>query len=191
MWRSPVIVSAAAGEPVTLADAKVHIWVDHSSDDSYIAECISAARAHVEARTATRLVTQTVSIRTDRWSDMARLPIAPVQSVVSVSYTDSDGAAQTLSTDIYEPRLEGLEPQLALKYGQTWPTIRPGSLITINAIVGYGAAGAQPKEVLHAIRILVADMYGHRESYSMTPMVRAEMAAPLEGLLENHKLYLI
>lgn len=189
MWRSPVTTSAPAGEPLSLDDAKAHLRVDGTSEDDLIGDLIAAARAHVESRTGTRLVTQTVTIRTDDWADLDRLPIGPVQSITSVSYVDTDGQTQTLSTDIYEARLEGLEPSLVTKFMQTWPQSRFGSLVTVTAVVGYGAAGSQPAETIHAIRLILADLYAHRETIGEG--VSLPVAASVDALLANHSIHLI
>lgn len=191
MWRPVVVTVAPAAEPLTTADAKAQVRVDHTDDDALIASLSAAARAHVEARTGTRLYTQTVSFKTDDWADLAHLPICPVQSISSISYTDTAGDVISLSTDIYETRLDLLEPSIVLKYAQTWPTIREGSLITVTAVVGYGAAGAQPPEVMQAIRLLVGDWYDHRATVSDAPKVAVPMAAAVDALLANHSRFLI
>jgi uncharacterized phiE125 gp8 family phage protein len=191
MWRPVVVTAAPAAEPLTTADAKAHVRVDHTDDDALIASLSAAARAHVEARTGTRLYTQTVSFKTDDWQDFVILPICPVQTISSISYTDTAGDVITLPTTVYETRLDLLEPAIVLKHGQVWPIIREGSLITVTAVVGYGAAGAQPPEVMQAIRLLVGDWYDHRATVSDAPKVAVPMAAAVDALLANHTKFLI
>jgi uncharacterized phiE125 gp8 family phage protein len=186
MWKAIVTSVAPESEPVSVADAKLHLQVEHSADDTYIGQCIASARAYVESMTATRLVTQTVVLRTDTWADFQRLPVGPIVSISSIAYTDVDGASQTLSTNVYEARLYGLEPEIVLKHNQTWPTIRDGSLIIVTAVAGY--ATIDPA-ILHALKILIADFYGQRESFGNAP--KAEIAASVEALLSNHRIYLI
>lgn len=190
MWRSVAITAAPAAEPLTTADAKAHLRVDHADDDTLIAANVAAARAHVEARTGTRLYTQTVSMKAESWDDLASLPVAPIQSITSVSYVDTAGAPQTLSTDYYDARLFGLEPGLALKFGQSWPPMQDRSLLTVVAVVGYGAAGTQPPEVIHAIKLVVGDMYEHRETVG-AGAVSLPVASTVDALLANHRKHLI
>ena len=92
---------------------------------------------------------------------------------------------------MYETRLELLEPSIVLKFGQTWPTIREGSLITVTAVVGYGVANTQPVEVMQAIRLLVGDWYDHRATVASSPKVAVPMAAAVDALLANHTKHLI
>ena len=177
MWRSPVVTSAAAAEPLTLTQVKDHLRVDHDDQDTLITALLASMREHVEAYTATRMVTQTLTLRCEEWADLDALTIGPVQSITSIVYVDTDGANQTLSTDVYEGQLQGLEPRIVLKYGQTYPTIREGSLITVVAVVGYGVAGTQPEGVLHAIKMLIEEGYDG-----------IDRRATVDALLCNHRL---
>lgn len=190
MWRPVVVTVAPAAEPLTTADAKAHLAYDDTDKDTLIGQYCASARAHVERRTGTRLYTQTVSFKTDDWCDLAHLPIAPIQSVSSIAYTDTAGDVITLPTTVYETRLDLLEPTIVLKYGQAWPSVQVGSLITVTAVVGYGAAGAQPPDVIHAIRLIVGDMFAQRETVG-DGEVSVPMAATVDALLSNHSLHLI
>lgn len=192
MWRPVVVTSAPAAEPVTTAELVTHCRApSDATDDTYLAAIGAAARSHIEGLTATRLVTQTVTFKTDAWADLANLPIAPVQSITSITYTDTAGDTQTVATSVYEARLEGLEPSIVLKYAQTWPASRKGSLVTVTAVVGYGTAGSQPPAVLHAIKLIVGDMYANRETVSEAGEVSLPVAATVDALLCNHRKHLI
>lgn len=191
MWRPAVVTVAPAAEPIATADAKLQVRVDGNDENALIDAYVASARSHVEGVTGTRMVTQTVSLKTDDWNDLADLPVAPIQSITTIAYVDTAGDVITLSSSVYETRLDLLEPSVVLKHGQTWPARLPGSLITLTAVVGYGAAGAQPAAVLQAIRLVMADFYAQRETVSDGPMVSAPVAASVESLLCNHTKHLI
>jgi len=53
-----VLTSGPASEPVTLAEAKTHLRVDGSAEDTLIASLIITSRLHVEAGLGLALVTQ-------------------------------------------------------------------------------------------------------------------------------------
>lgn len=191
MWRPVVITAAPAAEPLTVDQAKAQLRVDHTDDDGLIADHIAAARSHVEGVTGTRMVTQTVSMKTDTWADLGNLPVAPIQTLSSIAYVDTAGDVITLSASVYESRLDLLEPAVVLKHQQAWPQLQPGSLITLTAVAGYGDAGTQPPAVLQAIRLIVGDFYAQRESAGEGAVVSAQLAATVDSLLCNHRKHLI
>ena len=191
MWFPAVVTTAPVAEPLTLASAKLQIVVEDTPDDALISDYISAARAHVESATGLRLYTQTLAMRCDAWADLTRLPVAPIQSLTSVTYVDTAGATQTLSALVYETRLYGLEPGLALIDGQSWPDTRKGSLITVTVIAGYGDQTAQPPAVIQAMRLLIGDFYAFRETAATGAMASIPTAAAVEALLANERVHLI
>jgi uncharacterized phiE125 gp8 family phage protein len=191
MWRPVVVTAAPAGEPLTLEKAKAHLRVDHDDDNTQIGDYIASARDHIEGVTGTRLVTQTVSLKTDCWADLANLPACPLQDVSTIAYLDTAGDVITLSPSVYETRLDLLEPCVVLKPGQAWPPLQQGSLITVTAIAGYGAASSQPAAVLAALRMVLTDLYEQRGTEGSTAVVTAPVAATVENLLCNHRKHLI
>lgn len=192
MWRAPVVAAEPASEPLTLAEAQAHLKVEDDDDQGLITDCIVAARAHVEAMTGSRLVTQTLTLQTDRWDDLARLPTAPLSAVTAITYTDTDGTVQTLSTDVYEARLAGLDPVIVLKYGQTWPAIRTGSLITLTVTAGYGDAADVPGPIRQAILLVIGDLYAFRETAQIGSVAgKVPTSAPVDALLSNYRIFLV
>jgi uncharacterized phiE125 gp8 family phage protein len=190
MWSPIVVATAPVAEPMTLAQAKAHLRVDDDSQDALIGDHIKTARAHIERLTGLRLYTQTLTLRCSEWADLAHLPVAPIQSL-TVTYTDTAGATQTLSAAVYEDRLYGLEPGLALKFNQAWPDIRLGSLITVVAVAGFGNADAQEPAILQAMRLLIGDFFSFRETASETATSAIQTAGSVEALLANHRFHLI
>src|SRR3954464_12356175 len=110
------LISGPSYEPITLTEAKDHLRVYSSADDSTIPRLISAARARVETFTRRALISQSWRLTLDRfpciwtpdtglytsrpaWNvprqdvQEIHLPKNPVISVDKVSYlTDPDGA---------------------------------------------------------------------------------------------------
>lgn len=159
MWY-PATVTVAATEPVTAQEVKRQSYIDHDDDNDILTRLIATARDHAERYCGARFGTQTVTVKCDGFADMARLPEAPVQSITSIAYVDTAGTTQTLSTDVYELRSDGLDASIALKYNQTWPAIQPGSRITVTAVVGYADT---PPAVKHAMILFIASAFENRE----------------------------
>lgn len=191
MWLEPVVTVEPTTEPVDIEEVKAALKIEATDDAALVERYIRAARSHVESRTGTRLVTQTMALRTDDWSDLESLPVAPVQSVSSISYVDTDGATQTLATTVYEARLYGLSPAVVLKYNQTWPTIRSGSLITVTVVAGYGSAESVPDEIAQAMLLMVGDLYAFRETAQVGSVAsKIPTSAAVDALLANRTRFL-
>jgi len=98
-----------ASEPVTLQEAKDHLRVTGSDEDTLISALISAARVKAEEECGYAIVTQTLSAWWDEWptSNTLCLPIYPAAAVSDIRYTDEDGVVQTLSDSDYTEDLVG------------------------------------------------------------------------------------
>lgn len=189
MWYSPVVTSAAAGEPVSLDEIKLHLRVDHDDEDALIDDIIAAARAYIEDMTGLRLSEQSVKVACDCWSDLARLSIAPVRGVTEISIIDPDGSARVIPPTMYELRPDGLAPSIALL--QSPPTRRPGSRISVTLDVGY-SRNALPPAIKAALKMIAGDLYAYREGGQVGSVSsRIATSAPVEALLANHRIHLI
>ena len=100
------VTTQPAEEPLTLTEAKTHLKVEVTADDSLITALIQAAREEAEQYLNLKLITQTVTEKLDCFpsyeeTNLILLSAAPVVSVESVKYQDEDDTQQTLSTDRY------------------------------------------------------------------------------------------
>jgi uncharacterized phiE125 gp8 family phage protein len=178
MWYPAKVTTEATAEPVTLDEVKRRLRVGFTDEDTDIGLMISSARDHAEKYCNVLFAEQTVEIKCDCWVDLARLPVAPVSSVTSIAYVDTDGVGQTVDAAVYETRLDGLEPAIVLAYGKQWPSTQLGSRITVTAVAGYDEA---PPAVKHAILLYIADAYEVREN------AKIENWTALDALLCNHR----
>jgi len=76
---SSILLTPPAAEPVTLADAKAWLRVEHDDDDDVIAALIAGARSHVEAQTRRALITQSWRLVLDRWPRDGRIAALPAR----------------------------------------------------------------------------------------------------------------
>lgn len=163
------LITPAATEPVSTSEAKAHLRVDTTDEDTLIASYVSAAVKYIETQTGP-LITQTWDYKVNReWPLVDNyysiyLPFSPVQSVTSVTYVDIDGATQTLSAGLYQTVLSAPNPYLTKAYNQDWPQIRDiPDAITVRFVAGYGNAAAVPAPIKSAILLMVGRLYEHRE----------------------------
>jgi uncharacterized phiE125 gp8 family phage protein len=177
----------AATEPLTTAEAKAHLRVTASTDDTYIDMLVKAARTMAENELRRSLITQTWTKTLDQFPDAIELHYPPIIAISSVKYYDTAGAQQTLDPGLYTLDSASEPGWIVPAYGRTWPA----TLAAINAVeviytAGYGAAAAVPQAIKSYILLHVGHLYENREAtmpgVSITPL-------PFIGsLLDQHRV---
>lgn len=159
----------------------------YSPEDTYIESLITATRTLVEEHIGRRLITQTWNFYLDNfdghntWPQNLQLGLilnaygngyiklpyaAPLQSVTSVTYRDSDETTNTMSTSDYIVDTISEPGRVVLGYGKSWPsaTLSPSNPINIEYVTGYGTSTAVPKEIKQAMLLIIGDLYNNREN---------------------------
>jgi uncharacterized phiE125 gp8 family phage protein len=197
------LVSAPSVLPLTVAETKDHLRVDTSDDDDLITAMISAATDHVSGRngwTGRALVEQTWDLKLDAFpcaGKAIKLPLAPLQSVTSVKYIDTDGVEQTLSDTVYAVDADSVPGRVYLAYGQSWPGIRSQrNAVTIRFVCGYADDGGSPVDyranipeaIRAALKLLVGAMYENREDF-VTGTIATQLPFAAQNLLMPYRVY--
>ena len=170
-------------EPVTLAEAKVHLKVDTTDDDALIASLITAARARAEWHTGRAFVTQSWALWLDAWppGGVVESPLPPLQSVTQVQTYALDDTASVLDPSLYQVDAASAPARLALKgiFAPPLANLRAVNAVNIAFTAGYGDAGAVPAPVKQAIQQIAADLYTHRgDEAEIVSSAAAALLAP-------------
>jgi uncharacterized phiE125 gp8 family phage protein len=180
----PLILTAGpAVEPVTLTEAKAHLRVDGTAEDTLIASLIVTSRLHVEAAAGLALITQSWSWYLDAWplGRALKLALRPVQSLSAVRLYDDTGAATTLDPATYFLDGHAAPPRLIRNGALPWP--KPGRIangIEIAFTAGFGPSAADvPAPIRQAVLLLVAHWHEHR-----SPLEEGAHAVPLPAMVE-------
>lgn len=167
MTGHSVLVTSPAEEPITLTEAKTHLRVDFSTDDTYITSLIVAARIQAEDLLCRALITQTWDHYLTDFprGDSIRIPKGRLQSVTSLKYTDAEGTESTVDSATYHVVTWEDPGRIALAYSQTWPsvTLRSVGGVCVRFVCGYGAAAAVPKTIKQAMLLTIGHWYENRE----------------------------
>ncbi len=194
--QSPVLVTPPTVLPVTLAEAKAHLRVEHDEDDALIAAMLAAAIERLDGWSGILgrcLIEQVWALPFERFprSDLIGLPFPNVSGVV-VSYRPSNGAAAIEFSSSFWWLTETVTGSvIVLAAGASWPATadRPDA-VTATMTVGYGAAPADvPAPIRSAILLMVGDLYRNRETTGQgaSPLGSIPMSTTVEALLAPYR----
>ena len=159
------VTTPAAEDPVTLTEVKLHARIDISDDDAALQAMIQAATEYVQAVSGRQMVAATMAETFDRFCPVLPLARTPVTSIVSVTYLDENGDSQVVSSSIYKAILDRPIACVLRADGQSWPNTHPDpNAVTVNYVAGYATASAVPSSLRMLVKMIVADLYAHREA---------------------------
>jgi uncharacterized phiE125 gp8 family phage protein len=163
------VITPPTVEPVTLAEAKLHLRVDTSDEDLAITSMLKAARQdcqHVLQRTIAPTV---LGLFLDEWpSGDVALPLGPVTTIDSVRYVDpTTGTLTTWAGANYVLDDTGVDALLRPAFDVSWPRAR---LQFGGVQIQYQAGWANAPESIKAwILLRLGALYRFREADSDKP----------------------
>ena len=185
-----VLATAPTTEPVTVAEAKSHLRITTSAEDTYIGELISGARAKVEQDTNRSVATTTW----DLWWDIPpvlraiRLPRPPLQSVTYIKYYSTADVEATFGSINYFVDVSNQQGgRISLTEGSAWPSdgLRYANAIVTRFVAGYTVV---PFDLKHAMKMLIAHWYENREALNVGNIV-AEYPLGYKELIWPYKVF--
>ena len=173
------LVSAPVMEPLRVDETKAYLRVDGTEDDELIALLIQAARRCIDGKDGSfgrALVTQTWDLFLDSFpysycypslaaDYQITIPLAPLQAVTSITYTDLNGQIQSFeSTDyIVDPVTE--PGRILPVFGKFWPRAQPiPNAVAVRFVAGYGTREAVPDDIKTWLKQIVAYFYEARSA---------------------------
>ena len=200
------LVTGPAVRPITEAEAWAHLRLSmdqfgiEPSDRTHVASLIDAATSRLDGRDGILgrcLVPQVWDLSLDEFPHCREIPLRlpPIMSITSVSYIDTAGDTQTMTSSDYVLSADrDWRPRLILAYNADWPTARhQRDAVTIRMECGYDSgnspqdAAGVPQAIKHALLLLISDLYEHRETVTVGTSV-APMPMTVDALLAPYRL---
>lgn len=189
-------------KPLSVTEAKTHMRVTGSTDDTYIGALIDAAVEHCQDIQGRAYITQTITLKLNAFpcTSYIELPRAPLQSVTSVKYTPLDTEVEaTFSSASYRVDTSTEPGRIVLKDGYDWPAdeLLETNGVTIVYIAGYGVATgpadgrptSMPHSIVHALKLLVAHWYENREAVAdQSAGNKVELPVAFNSLLSQYRV---
>lgn len=196
-------------EPTDLALVKQHLRVTFTDEDAYIANLIQVARNYVEITRGLCTITQQWKLYLDRfpfgdrveqwpWTaplSAIMLPRFPIQSVDSIQYTDSAGAAHTVAPSDYVVDNVSRIARVVPAANKSWPgtSFAPQNAVVVSFTAGYGNDGSSlPPTLRQALLLLVGLWYENREDIVVgTRLAAVTIPKAADALLQLHDPVLV
>ncbi len=151
------IVTGPTLEPVSLSEMKARARVTDAASDGILAGYLLEARQWVETVGGLALMQQTIDAYYDEFDCDLELPKSPAQSITSVTYVDTAGVSQTLSTSYYVFNQRDRIPRVDLAVGYSWPiTQDQANAVTVRFVAGYGTTQSLVPEPVRGAVMLYA-----------------------------------
>ncbi len=165
--RLLVLDTAPAEEPLTLAEAKLYLRVDGTTEDALIAELMVAARKTAELHLKRSIITQRWRLVYDDYvEDTITLPMGPVSSIIRVTKVAADSSTEDVAAALYRlnaPKTHLCFEQLICAYQ-----------VEIVYETGYGAAEDTPAAIKQGMLAHLAELYdGRSRSLPIPPAALA------------------
>ena len=185
MTPQPIIVTAATKRVVEPSDVKDHLRILHTDEDALIEGYIATATEYFSWLTGMTVYRTVYALYLDRFdapyygracTKVIDLPCAsPLVTVDAITYKDSGGTDNTLSSSLYV--VDTAYGRVTPAYGESWPSFTPWPLsaVKIQYTAGRTTTENPPPGARECIAQLVGGIYENRES--TVPTDRATLAA--------------
>ena len=150
-------------EPITLAEAKLHLRVLSNDEDLYIEGLIPPARRYIELRSGITINQRQFIESQFPAYGVIRLDKGPLVSIDEIAYTDEVGGALTYDGARFFPGSSVILPAI----GESWPTLGVSETFQITYTAGLSPAELATDDydnLTHAMKLLVGHWYANRES---------------------------
>ena len=162
----PVITVVTPGAVVVTLDAlKRHLRIElaDSTQDTLLTDLEAAAADAMRSFLNRFLTVATVDFTIDEFpaADYIKLPGGDLQSITSLTYTDSAGSPTVFASSNYFTLTNRVPGRLNLGFQKLWPTatLQPRGAIVIRYSVGYGEPAVVPAALTAALLMQVGGMF--------------------------------
>jgi len=179
----------ASSEAVSVTDVKNQLRIASSTaDHDSFRLFIAAIRHRTETFLGKTLITSTWEYKLDAFDSVICLPMGPIQSITTITYTDTDGNPQTFTDFEFDS-----EGRLQAADGFSWPGTQSGfDKVTITYIAGQITAGEVQEDIKLAMLLWIGACDVARENTVVgAGVVVSEIPNGAESILAPYRRHLV
>lgn len=175
--------------PISLPEAKLHLRVDASDEDTLITATIRAAAEACEQQTGRALMPQTWELTLDAFPQAFELTRVPAASVASIKYWSEAGLEITLPASRYglDSADDFSAAYVVPAYGESWPTARAQvNAVALRYVAGWPDAASVPASLKSWMLLQIGAMYENRQAEGS---VQTHALGFADRLLDRYKIW--
>lgn len=154
-------ITPPVAEPVTLAEVKLDLRVDHAEHDLLIGSLITGAREQCEHILGRSIMLQTWQKVMGAFPCQIKLLYPPIIEVTIIKYIDASTANETvLPLSQYYVDIDSEPGLIKPAVGTSWPaTLDLSNAVRVTYKAGYTSIDAVPASLKNWIKLAVRHMY--------------------------------
>lgn len=191
-WKE---TSTSANLAINLSDLKSHLRVTSSDEDSLLTMYARAASQFVETKTRRALISRTFRLEMPEFpqahGDSFELPLAPVASVQSIQYYDTQGVLTTWGAGNYALDATSLPPRIVPAYSVPYPYVQSQHAdgVQVNFTAGYGPTSTSiPQGLQFVVMLLAGHFWANRMPVEAVGGAGAEIPYTLQFAMDSYKI---
>ena len=175
---------------VSLSEAKDHLRVSNSADDTLITNLILAATQAAQNYTNRFFINHSVRMDCDTWEETLYFYKSPVFSSTTIEYYGTSAtiydvwdSSNYIVDKVHEPA------RLLLQADKSYPDLADRkAAIKITYVSGYGTAASDvPQAIKQAVLLMVGNFYENRQEV-VVGRIATEMPKSAQYLLDQYKV---
>jgi len=175
---------------VSLSEAKDHLRVSNTADDTLITNLILAATQAAQNYTNRFFINHSVRMDCDTWEETLYFYKSPVFSSTTVEYYGTSAtiydvwdSSNYIVDKVHEPA------RLLLQADKSYPDLADRkAAIKITYVSGYGTAASDvPQAIKQAVLLMVGNFYENRQEV-VVGRIATEMPKSAQYLLDQYKV---
>ena len=176
---------------ISTSEAKTHLRVDNSDDDTLIGNLCVAATQAAQNYTNRFFINHSIRMDCDTWEETEFLYKSPVFSSDTIEYYTTDtptvysvwDGANYVVDKVHQPA------RIFLQQEKSYPDLADRkSAIKVSYVCGYGTAASDvPQGIKQAVLLMVGNWYENRQEV-VVGRIATELPKSAEYLLDQYKV---